>query len=167
MCLSRSALPGTSLRRGSGCCTPIPSCGPAPSASPEPAGPRREWGLKQLPHPPSGPAEAWGCRVGAVQAVQPVTNPWSYRSLVSQVFVSAGWGVVGMAGGAGEAFLLLRLLPTCCPTETQPQEQRSSPHGTMNCCELVAEPCPSQLQAGLDTVSQFFPERSHPVPEAT
>lgn len=54
---------------------------------------------KQLPHPPSGCAEAWGCRVGAVQAVQPVTNPWSYRSLVSQVFVSAGWGAVGMAGG--------------------------------------------------------------------
>lgn len=58
--------------------------------------------------------------MGAVQAVQPVTNPWSYRSLVSQVFVSAGWGVLGMAGGAGDAFLLLGLLPACCPTVTQP-----------------------------------------------
>lgn len=65
-----------------------------------------------------------------------------------------------MAGGASNAFLLLRQLPACCPTVAQPprgkggppHKQRSSPHRTMNYCEFVAEPCPNQLQAGLDTV---------------
>lgn len=172
--MSRSVLPGTSLGRGSVCCPPILSCGPARPARPEPAGPRREWGGKAASASPAGRAEAWGCRVGAVQAVQPVTSPWSYRSLVSQVFVSAGWGVVGMAGGAGDASLLLGSLPACCPTVTQPprgkggpHKQRSSPHGIMNYCELVAEPCPNQLQARLDAMPQFPPKRSHPAPGAT
>lgn len=71
------------------CCRPQARCSP------------QGVGQKQPLHPSSRLAEAQGCRVGAVQAVQPVTNPWSYLGLVIPVFVSAGRGPALLAGYCG------------------------------------------------------------------
>lgn len=89
-------------------------------------------GAEAASTPLSCRAKARGCGMGAVQAVQPVTSPWSYRSLVSPVFLSVGCGPalpVGYCGyglgerGAVTAFLplaLLRQLSACSPAVSQP-----------------------------------------------
>lgn len=161
---------------------PWSCCQPRARSRPQGAGPTA------ASAPPSRRAEARECRVGAVQAVQPVTNPWSYPSLVSPVvspvFVSAGRGPALLAGYCGYGWgglamapsLLLQQLPACWAhrDSVSPRGvgglcgQRSSPHGTGNRCGLVAKPCPSYPADQTSPHASVSPERKllRPAPGA-
>lgn len=107
--LSRSDLPSLGRRSWMGprCYRPTLGCSPGPAAGPEPTSPCRERGRSSLCTP-----QPWGCGVGAVRAVQPVTNSWSYSGLVSPVFVSAGRGPALPAGYCGYGWGVLAMPPS-------------------------------------------------------